>query len=57
MEYCRKKYREAYNRQSWDSEDEEDAKKIADQEAKLERDSKRVAMGSRRRTVRTVLSQ
>lgn len=51
MEYCRKKYREAYNLQRWDSEDEEDATKKAKYEEKATAERKRKAVNSRKKTV------
>ncbi len=51
MEYCRRKYREAYNRQCWDEDDVEDAKKISQQDKKAEEIKKRKAINSRKKTV------
>ena len=51
MEYCRRKYLEAYNLLDWDSADEEDATKKADQGKRLEKEKKRKAVNSRKKTV------
>ncbi|KAJ8457003.1 hypothetical protein ONZ51_g11788 [Trametes cubensis] len=51
MDYCRRKYREAYNLHTWDAKDPDDAEMIAEQEAKMEKDKKRKAINSRKKTL------
>ncbi|KAI0646433.1 hypothetical protein C8Q79DRAFT_926398 [Trametes meyenii] len=51
MEYCRRKYREAYNLHTWNADDADDAEKIAEQEEKLLKEKRRKAINSRKQTL------